>query len=258
MSFESFIKSPIHRFRDMHKNPDMYPTDYVEKAEIERMLKEDELSAAKEESVKVKSEEPEKHHEVLGNMGKDIKNTVELLHRADILPAFADNVSEVEIIRQRREMALGLLERILGDIDSYLTQVNFSQLQLSADYDDLEKYQEAVSGSDTLRRSLHNKLISDIKMAMRVININFNADFPEEMRLREEAKMPERQGVDPKKLQELMRQRQYFNFPYPAGVFIDFQKAPKDPTGERLFIANWALKVYGDLTALTHNLKQKS
>jgi len=257
MSFESYIKSPLHRFRDMHKNPDMYPVDYAEKAEIERMIKEDELKV-KENLAQNPNKEVVAHKaEILTTAGADIENTVVLIRQAGMLSEYENNKEEAELVKQRREQAINLLDKVLDDAKSYLTQVSILQLQKSTDYEDPEKYQEAVGSSDTMRRTLHNKLITDVKMAMRLININFNADFPEDMRLREEAKMPERQGVDAKKLQELMRQRQYFNFPYPAGVFIDFQKAPRDPIGEREFIAKWAMKIYADLTVLTEHIKHK-
>lgn len=257
MSFESFIKSPLHRFRDMQKNPDMYPVDYAEKAEIERMIKEDERKAKEDLAQTPHKEVVAQKAEVLTRAGADIENTVASLRCAGMLSEHEDNKVEAEIVYQRREQAINLLERVLDDAEKYLAQVSFLQLQKSADYEDPEKYQEAVGSSDTTRRTLHNKLITDVKMAMRLININFNADFPEDMRLREEAKMPDRQGIDAKKLQELMKQRQYFNFPYPAGVFIDFQKAPRDPIGEREFIANWAMKLYSDLTVLTNHIKHK-
>lgn len=147
-------------------------------------------------------------------------------------------------------MILKYLKSIIDDARNYLSQVNYLQLQQAASYDTVAQYQAAIGASDGLRRTYHNKLISDLKIAMRLININFNVDFPEEFRLEGEIKMTDRKGLTEEQLKDKMNERNYVKFPYPAGVFIDFSSAPKDPQGEREYIANWALKLYTDLSAI--------
>ncbi len=129
------------------------------------------------------------------------------------------------------------------------------QIQKAADYEDPEKYQQVVGESDQLRRSYHNKLIQDIKIASRLININFNADFPENLRLAEESKMTDRLGMKPEELKKLMAQREYSKFPFPAGIFLDMSHPPKDEQVEREYIGYWALKIYSDLSILENEIR---
>jgi hypothetical protein len=242
-------ESDVQMYRNMWKSPDVYPDDPVEKAEVREMLKKEEEERNKEgieEQVEIKTLD-----------GQAFKEAVDLVFSASLLPEFQDNKDEGKIVEQRRQSVITFLGNILEDARNYLTQVNHLQLQKATTYESAEKYKDAVGHSDNLRRNYHNKLIQDVKIAMRLININFNADFPEELRLREEAKMPDRQGVDAGKLKELMKQRKYFHFPYPAGAFIDFRNAPKDPESERKFIAFWALKIYEDLTILADEIQNK-
>ncbi len=250
--------SPLKLFRDMSKNPDFYPEDPVERAEIKKMLLEDERQTQSKKSLKItKEEKEEKRPETITSAGAAFKKTIELINSDGLLPEFCENKTEAGIIAQRRAASLNFLNNILEDIKNYLTQVNKLQLQKVTDYDDVEKYQDIIGSSDMLRRSYHNKLINNLKIAMRLININFNADYPEEARLKEEAKMPERRGMSTDRLRALMRQRQYYKFPYATGVFINFGKAPKDPTGEREYIASWAADIYTDLAALSETLINK-
>ncbi len=242
-------------FRDMAKNPDMYPDDLEEKAKIKAIVLE-ESNQVVVKNTKMKSFESENKRDLFTPAGEDFIKTVELVRSADLLPEFKDNAEELKLIEKRRDLILNYLANILEDVKSYLSQINYLQLQKLADYEDMSKYQEAIGPSDALRRSYHNKLISDIKIAMRLININYNLDFPESLRLKQEAMMPEREGVSSEHLQELMRQHKYEKFPHAAGVFIDFAKAPKDPSAERLYIASWALRIYADLTKLSNRIKE--
>ncbi len=241
-------------FRDMAKNPDMFPEDLSEKAEVKAMILEDEqkTNLANLDSKKYEAEDKS---ELITPVGESFNKTVDLVRSGTLLPEFKNNIEELKLIEKRRDLIINYLANILEDIKNYLSQVNYLQLQKLADYEDSSKYQEAIGHSDTLRRSYHNKLISDIKIAMRLININYNIDYPESLRLKEEARMPEREGVSAEHLQELMRQRKYEKFPYSAGAFIDFSKAPKDPTGEREYIAVWALLIYKDLSELSNRMR---
>lgn len=258
-------ESPRQFFRDMNKNPDMYPPDHAERTEIAKMLREEEFKKEQlaDESKKRQSEDIgnaqsaslEKRVELKTPAGIAFFESVNLILDAQGPEASADS-QEAEIFIKRKEMALDYLARTLEDAKNYLTQVNTLQLVKMSNYEDVAKYQEAVSSGDSLRRSFHNKLIADIKIAMKIINLSFNADFPGEMRLQAESMMPERKGMSRQDLQQKLNQKQYYQFPFPAGGFIDFSRAPKDPQGEREYIASWALKIYGDLAALSTNIKE--
>jgi hypothetical protein len=232
-------ESPLRAFRDMEKNPDLYVDQASALFEASRPLSEDK-------------------QEIITSPGHDFKAVVSLIKDASLLPKFADNKLEADLLHQRQETVLRFLFKILEDVKNYLTQVNILRQQKNENYNDQNNYQDVIGSSDTLRRSLHNILIRDIKITARLINLNFNADYPEKMRLIEEAKMPERQGITPALLQELMRQRAYYKFPLSGGAFIDLSKMPRDPIGEREYIADWALRIYTDLSALTDDLRASS
>lgn len=248
-------ESPRQFFRDMNKNPDMYPPDYEERAKIAEMLREDEAEKAKQKEVINEQPELEKNLELKTPTGIAFLNSVNLILDAQG-PDEKTDPQEAEIFSKRKEMALDYLSRTLEDAKNYLSQVSYLQLTKMSSYEDVSKYQEAVSSGDSLRRSFHNKLISDIKIAMKLINLNFNSDFPMEMRLQAEFLMPERKGISRDDLQKKISQQKYYKFPFPAGGFIDFSRASKDPQGEREHIASWALKIYGDLSALSNGVKK--
>jgi len=242
-------ESPLKYFRDQYKNPDKYKEKHPDWRDPE--LGEPDLGEPdNQEDSEIDNKEKEIKIEKIGEAGKKYQETIDLIKSIDLKPEFKDDSAEKNIIENRREAILRYLTAILEDARNYLSQVNYLQLQKIASYDDVAKYQEAVSSSDGLRRVYHNKLISDLKIAMRLININFNADFSEELRLNEELKMTDRNGFDRDSLKKKMAEREYAKFPYPAGIFIDFSRAPKDPQGEREYIANWALTIYSDLSAL--------
>ncbi len=247
-------ESPFKDFRDMNKSPDMYPHNYANRTELKAMLNEADMHTKSQNTEKeIKAE---KKDNILTPVGQAFKITVDLVNSAKLLPEFENNEAEAKIIEQRREVILGYLARILEDSKNYLSQINVLQVQTMAEYDDIEKYQAVVGGSDALRKTYHNRLIGDVKIASRLININFNADYPEDLRLQEEEKMPDRKGMSRNKISELMKQREYFKFPAAGGSFIDFSKAPKDPSLERKYIASWSFKLYADLSALTEEIKK--
>lgn len=239
-------ESPVKKFRDMHKNPDLYPDDFEEKRDLKN-LKTNDIS-----SPQINLERPE----IITSAGTIFKDSLTLVRNAKLLPEFQNNEAEAKIIESRRELIIGYLEKVLEDVGNYIAQVNNLQLQKITSYDDVDKYQEAVGSSDVLRRSYHNKLISDLKITMRLININFSADYPEAMRLKEEGMMQDRKGLSSEQLKAIMDQREYYHFPFRVGGFIDFSKAPKDPIGEREYIASWALKIYIDLSILNEKIKK--
>lgn len=245
MSYES----PLKRFRDMNKNPDMYPEDSLEKIEIKKMIEDD-----KQNNVNGSIGIEQEKKEVISSIGKNFKQTVSLLQSAGLLPDFEQDKNEAIIIEQRKETILKLLSTVLKDVENYLAQVNYLQLQRVTSYDSLDKYQEAIGHSDACRRQFHNKLIQDIKIAARLININFNSKYPDELRLEGESKMLDRKGLSSLELEKLMKERCYYEFPCEMGGFIDFTKIPRDPEGERGYIAKWAFGLYSDLTVLQEDL----
>jgi len=252
-------ESPRKIFRDMYKNPDYYPNDFEEQKIIKEELSKDgsRRNNRNKEIVDGKKDEleSEKKVEMETTNGRAFQLAVDNILEANLLDG-VDNPEELKVIKQRQEVALDYMSKILEDIKKYLNQVSVLQMQKISSYDDINKYQAAVGSSDAMRRSYHNKLISDVKIAMRLININFNIDFPEDLRLKQELQMPDRKGISPENLKNLMTQRKYFKFQFPVGVFIDFNKAPKDPQGEREFIAHWALQLYTDLTALDEKMRE--
>lgn len=232
-------ESPLKYFRDQNKNPD-------EEKKHNPNWRDEELSG---EDLSRESDEASKI-ERMGSFAEKYREVVDIIKNADLKTEFAGDKAEKAIIKKRKELIIEFLGNILNDIKNYLTQVNYLQLQKIASYDDISKYQSAIRESDGLRRTYHNKMISDIKIAVRLINTNFNADFPDNLRLAEESKMADRRGVGETDLKNKLAEREYYNFPYPAGVFIDFSRMPKDPQGEREYIASWALNMYADLTEL--------
>lgn len=238
-------ESPLKIFRDEYKNPDLYENGRLKVKSIRQSL--DNGGAEKNNSKREKLEV----------FGSAFEQTIELIKSPEIVAGFKDSPEEMLILKKRREAILTYMKRILEDIKNYLTQVNNLQLQRVADYDDHRKYQEAVKSADELRRSYHNIMIQDIKMAIRLININFNVDYPKETRLAEEARMLDRKGMSLERLEDLLNQRNYIKFPYASGVFIDLSRMPKDQQGEREYIADWALKIYTDLSTLQDDFEEK-
>lgn len=230
-------ESPLQYFRDIYKNPDKHP-EYKETIE-------------RDESEEY-SENISKNHEKeqLTGAGETYRKTINIIKNSDLKEEFKNDEEEKKILENRKEIVLDYLKTIMEDARNYLTQVNYLELQKVASYDSVEKYQQAVGESDAMRRSYHNKMIRDIKIAMRLININFNVDFPEEARIKEEGNMADRKNLSPEQLKNKMSERVYSSFDHPVGAFIDFSKAPKDPQGEREYIAYWALKLYNDLSVL--------
>lgn len=251
-------ESPRKIFRDMYKNPDRYLSGPEEKGLIKDELEHDNKIQKKTKKQKedvAQDVNSEHKAEVFTTHGKAFKQVVDNIFEADLIEG-VDNPEELKIIKQRQEVVLSYLSKILEDVKNYLTQVSILESEKKSSFDDIKKYQAIVGRSDAMRKSYHDKLISDIKIAMRLININFNADFSEDLRLKEESKMPDRKEVSTDNLRDIMSQRKYFKFPFPVGTFIDFSKFPKDPQGEREYIARWALQLYTDLSVLNDEMRK--
>ncbi len=243
-------ESPRKIFRDMNKNPDEY-IDFEEKALIREELEKDEALKSKETHASL---DDKKDSEPTTLSGRIFKNSVDNVFSAGLLDGENDE-QELMIIKQRQEVTINYLGKVLEDVQNYLSQIGAGQLQKMSSYDDIKKYQADVKSSDEARRAYHNRLISDIKIVSRLININFNADFPNDLRIEAESKMPDRKNFSLGDLANKMAKRKYFKFDFPAGAFIDLSKAPKDPQGEREYIAHWAFMLYSDLSLLQNDLR---
>lgn len=75
-----------------------------------------------------------------------------------------------------------------------------------------------------------------------------------ESRLKYESEMVDRKKISPDDLNKIMSQREYITFPFDQGIFIDLSKVSKDTQFEREYIADWALRIYTDLTSLRRKL----
>lgn len=241
----------------MDKNPDEY-IDFEEKAFIKNELKKEGISEFDEKSNvrnksnisdKSKIEKKAEDIEPITQVGRTFKNTIDNVFEAGLLDGENDD-EEAAIIKQRQKFTLNYLNQILEDVKNYLSQIAAGKLLKASSYDDNKKYQSDVQSSDEIRRIYHNRLIGDIRIASRLINVNFNADFPNDLRIQEESRIADRKKMSIDELRDKMAKRKYFKFSFPSGSFIDFNKIPKDYQGEREYIANWAFKLYSDLSIL--------
>lgn len=235
----------IKFYRDLYKHPDIYgqKLSREEKEEIEEYNKN---NSKKEKDLSEKKFAP---------TAQKYYQSLELIKSAGLKDG-VENQAEEEIIKERKRIILNYFSRVLEDVKNYLTQVTALELQKINAYDTVEQYHMAVSHSDSMRKIYHDTLISDLKILIRLININFNKDFPEDIRLELESKSQDRKDLSLEQLRDLMSQREYFEFPYKQGVFIDMSNAPKNPQGEREYIASWAYNIYSDLTALSKKISK--
>lgn len=236
--------SDIQFFRDVNKDPELDP----EKNRLE----------IDEEKKRDKKNKSEKRAENFTNpVVANYEHTIKLVENFCLRPGFSGQSQEDKIIESRKEAVLKLLRKILDDIDKYTSQINNLRRSRHSEYYDVKNYQDAVGRSDELRRSLHNKLISDLKLTLRLINVSFNADFPAEKRLLEEKKFTDRKGLSDKEIIEALAERSFVSFPQGQGAFIDWKNCPKNETGEREFIMQWAVSFYDDLTKLEKDLDEE-
>lgn len=234
----------LKHFRDLYKNPDIYRQG-LSREEKEEIVEYNKNNKNKKERDFLK--------ENLGPTSSKYFESIELIRSAGLKPG-VENEEEGKVINNRKDFISNYFFRVLEDIKKYLSQVSVLELQKKEMHDSLEQYQSATSTADSLRRSYHNTLISDIEILIRLININFNKDFPEDDRLEAESKMTDRKGLSVDKIRNLMSLRKYFSFPFKHGLFIDLSRAPKDPQGKREYIADWAFKMYSDLTLLSEKM----
>jgi|GEM_PF-745667 len=248
----------IKFFRDLNKNPDW--ESEISRAETERE-KEADAAAAKKRGKSKEKEAPaapaEKRETPANDIVANYQRTIELVNDFSLKKEFKNDAEGERLIANRKEAVLNLLRKILGDVEKYIAQVNSLRLSRLGEYADAKSYRDTIGSSDAARYSAHNILISDIKLAMRLANVSFNADFPEARRIEEEKRFSDLKGLSEAKIRETLAQRNFVRFPYGQGVFIDWAKCPKDPIGEREFIADWAFSFYDSLSKLEEELDQE-
>lgn len=249
MSYES----PLKMFRDQYKNPDLYDGGFPEKREIEEMLAEDEIERKKKiENGEDAPELPNSENklEITSPTGRAFKETVDLVRGVSLKPEFAADEAETKVLEERKAAVIGMLSNVLDDVSNYLSGISYMMKMRKTEEVDADKFLEKQIEAEVSRKRYHNKLISDIKIAARLINVSFNRDYPEDLRLQEEAKFPVRKGMSVAQLKEALAKHEYYEFPHAAGGFINFQEVPRDPYAERKYIAAWGMKIYNDLTAI--------
>jgi hypothetical protein len=247
-------------FRDQQKNPDMYPPDPLEQREIkaellkdEQRQKEKEGEGKSESSKKDLGQAPERMHT---SLAENYRFVIETVKNLSLKPEFKDDARETAILESRKKIILRTLYNITQDIEDYISQINYTGNENQASYDDVKQYQANISFSDSTRKRLHDKLISDLKMAMKWINIVMNQDFPDNLRVPEEMKLADRKGQSESEVTAALQKRNYLKFPMGLGVVINKENMPRDPQGEREYIMHWAFSFYNDLTKL-HDLLNK-
>lgn len=251
--------SHLKMFRDQYKNPDLYGGGFSEEKEINEMLAKDKMKECKKNEQREdipKHEHCESKLEIISSTGKVFKEVVDLVRNVSLKPEFAADEMETKVLEERKMATLGVLSNILDDVSNYLGSISYMMKMRKIEDVDADKFLEKQIEAETSRKRYHNKLISDIKIAARLINVSFNRDYPEDLRLQEEAKFPVRKGMDMVQLKEALAKHEYYKFPHAAGGFINFQEVPRDPYAERKYIASWGMKIYSDLTAIKNLSKQ--
>ncbi len=231
----------IKYFRDLYKNPDLYgeKPSPEERAEIDEYWKNKERGGIKTEVI-----------EKFGPTAQKFYDSIELIKKAGLKTKHENDFKEKEIIENRKEVIINYAKRVLEDIKKYLSKISEIETEKQDNYRDKALYLKFLTSSDEERKIYHNRLITDLKVLIRLINVNFNADISDDHRLNLEVKMKDRAGLSKEQLADLMNKREYFNFPSKEGVFVNLKEVSKNPEMERDFIANWALNMYHDLTYL--------
>ncbi|MFA4941664.1 MAG: DUF3232 domain-containing protein [Patescibacteria group bacterium] len=236
-------------FRDANKYPDLYPEE-VSRRELKEEIKEYQENKATSEAGGKIIEQQEIHSSIAANF-EEVLGSIAVFKLKD---EFKNDLAELEILHNRKVAILKFLHNIVDDVNNYVNHINNMSSQKES-LDDGEKYRAVMGSSDAARRNYHNRLISDIKLAVRQININFNKDFPEELRIKEEKKYSDRKGFSDQEIASALAKKEYITFSNKQGIFIDLKNMPKDPQGERKYIMNWAFDFYADLARLQKDLE---
>ncbi|MFA4942836.1 MAG: hypothetical protein WC564_04330 [Patescibacteria group bacterium] len=237
----------IQFFRDLEKNPDIYGVhiDEETKREIEA-----------EKALKSKSENStEKKIETFGPTAENYRKIVDAVTNLSLKPEFSHDSLENKLLSERKKIILDFLNQVLGDVQRYVSTVNNFNLIFNkqSEAKDRDGYLADIKSADEERRAVHNRLISDLKICIRLLNINLNADFDPRLRFDSERKMPDRRDLSDSELKAVLEKREYIKFDKKNFFFNDL---PSNPQNERDFIKDWSFELYGDLTHLSSELKE--
>ena len=243
----------LNFFRDQYKHPDQYPMSHKEKQELSEEINNDKEQRQKGAAEAGSLAATERMHTPLTeNFQKVIDNISGFRLKDD----FKNDKTEADILENRKKIILGFLHNVVDDVNNYVNHIN-NTLNQKEDLREGEAYRAIMGRSDEARRNYHNRLISDLKLAIRQININFNKDFPEKSRVEEEKRYKEREGMNDQEIKKALDKRDYVSFPNKLGVLLDFREVPKDPQGEREYIMRWAFDFYADLAALAEEIENE-
>jgi hypothetical protein len=237
----------INFFRDLSKNPDKYNIPGVTDSELKA-----ELEADRAERLRL-GKEVDKKNEKLSFFAESYAQTINKVSAAKLKSEYANDAKEATILEERKKFVLGRLQIILEDVKRYVSVTNnFNSIVKNKNNEDLGEYRDSAQAVDTERKIIHDKLVSDIKILIRLVNINFNKNFSESERLESEQKMADRKGMSPADLKQALSEREYQEFDKSAFLF---DKLPNDVRLEREIIKDWALVINSDLDKLNEDLK---
>jgi len=265
--------SDLKLYRDMAKNPDEFNLGLSreEKEELEqydkknesrpilsarpRVRSESSLKKGKKEAGGSQEDHLGKNFENLNSEAKKYEMAIETVVGFGLKEG-VNNPKEKAVVENVKKIVLNYLEKILNDVNSYVAAANNLNLAVRRRDADSEKYRDEIEGLDAIRRNYHNKMINDIKIAVRLINVNFNKDYPEDFRLEEEKKYKYRSGLSEGDIKKNLSDRSYASFPYKNGGIIDLGSIPKDPNREREYIMSWAEGLYNSIADLEEDIKE--
>lgn len=237
--------SDAQLFRDMNKNPDVYGIhiDEETRREIE-----------KERQEKIEAGVIESKAEKLGPTAANFEKVFNVISACQLKPEFSDVDPEYALLQSRKKITIGFLSKILDDVKRYVGTVNsFNFIRDNQeDARSREEYLDNIKEADTERRAVHNRLISDLKIMIRLVNANFNRNFDPKLRFEAERQMPDRKDLSDDELKAALDKREYVDFDKKNFLF---ENLPSDPQNERDFIKEWSFELYNDMTKLNDDLK---
>jgi hypothetical protein len=163
-------------------------------------------------------------------------------------------MAEAEILKKRKKITLDFLRKVLFDVSKYMVAIQaLYRAQDNKEHFEGQEFRDEKKIRDGERKIAHDRLINDLKITMRLINVNFNKDFSEASRLQEEKKMTDRKGYSDGELKKALAMRSYAAFDKP-GFIIDY--LPKDSLSEREYIKKWSFEIYSELSKLNEDLEK--
>jgi len=251
--------SDIDFYRNVYKNPDEYKIAGYDtnRQEIEEEKEYDRLQEKKSSGLdkknKVKNNKPEKK-EIISPSVANYEKVVKTIADFELKPAFRKNIVEVEILNHRKKITLDFLKRVLLDVSRYTKAIHtLYQVQENKEHFEGQEFRDEKKIRDGERKVAHDRLINDLKITLRLINTNFNKNFPEANRFQEERKMVDRKDYSDEELKQAIAMRSYVTFDK-AGFIVDY--LPKDSLAEREYIKGWSFEIYNELSKLDEDLEK--